>query len=118
MENKRKGKSQAVDVQGLLPQKDGKGVQINVLRPACFACGQLHPGARLVHLPDGRSVGSYSDEYRVYCEAKWVLRRYRTKRTRQVYLQEVANVRGEVGYNKLRNQMLKIWAAMQNKGKE
>ena len=113
MEDKRKGKSQAVDVQGLLSKKDRKGEQVNVLRPACFACGQLHPGARLVHLPNGRAVGSYSDEYRVYCEAKWVFRKFRTKRTRQLYLQEVATVRGQAGYDKLYAAMLDIWKRKQ-----
>jgi len=113
LEDKRKRKGQAVDVQGLLPQKDGKGEQVNVLRPACFACGQLHPTSRLVHLPNGRAVGSYSDEYRVYCEAKWVFRKFRTKRTRQLYLQEVATVRGQAGYDKLYAAMLDIWKRKQ-----
>ena len=100
-------------MQGLLPEKDGEGIQINVLRPACFACGAVHPTSRLVHLPNGRAVGSYSDEYRVYCEAKWVFRKFRTKRTRQLYLQEVANVRGEAGYVKLYAAMLDIWKRKQ-----
>ena len=113
MENKRKGKSKTGDVQGLLPEKDGEGIQINVLRPACFARGAVHPTSRLVHLPNGRAVGSYSDEYRVYCEAKWVFRKFRTKRTRQLYLQEVANVRGEAGYAKLYAAMLDIWKRKQ-----
>lgn len=113
MENKRKGKSKAVDVQGLLPEKDGEGVTINVLRPICFACRKVHPTSRLVHLPNGRAVGSYSDEYRLYCEAQWVFRKFRTKRTRQLYLQEVANVRGEAGYDKLYAAMLDIWKRKQ-----
>ena len=109
MENKRKGKSKAVDVQGLSEKEDGEGGQVNVLRPICFACGQLHPTSRLVHLPDGRAVGSYSDEFRVYCEAKWVFRKFRTKRTRQLYLSQVADVRGQAGYAKLYAAMLDIW---------
>ena len=113
MEDKRKGKSKAVDVQGLSEKKDGEG-EVRVLRPICFACGQLHPASRLVHLPDGRAVGSYSNEYRVYCEAKWVFRKFRSKRTRQLYLSQVANVRGEAGYAKLYAAMLDIWKRKQS----
>jgi len=99
LESKRKRKSQAVDVQGLLPEENGEGDQVDVLRLSCFACGQLHPASRLVHLPDGRAVGSYSDEFRVYCEAKWVFRKFR--------------VRGEAGYAKLYAAMLDIWKRKQ-----
>ena len=113
MESKREGQSQAVDVQGLLPKEDGEGGQINVLRLSCFACGQLHPASRLVRLPDGREVGSYSNEYRVYCEAKWVFRKFRSKRTRQLYLSQVADVRGEAGYAELYAAMLDIWKRKQ-----
>ena len=113
MEDKRKRKSKAVDVQGLSEKKAGEGDQVNVLRPICFACGQLHPASRLVRLPNGRAVGSYSDEFRVYCEAKWVFRKFRTKRTRQLYLSEVANVRGQAGYDKLYAAMLDIWKRKQ-----
>lgn len=112
MEDKRKGKSKTLDVQGLSEKKDGEG-EVSVLRPICFACGQLHPASRLVRLPDGRAVGSYSDEFRVYCEAKWVFRKFRTKRTRQLYLSQVANVRGEAGYAKLYAAMLDIWKRKQ-----
>jgi hypothetical protein len=113
LESKRKGKSQAVDVQGLLSKEDGEGDQVDVLRLSCFACGQLHPASRLVRLPDGRAVGSYSDEFRVYCEAKWVFRKFRSKRTRQLYLKEVARMRGEAGYAKLYAAMLDIWKRKQ-----
>ena len=113
MESKRKGKSQAVDVQGLLPKEDGEGDQVDVLRLSCFACGQLHPTSRLVHLPNGRAVGSYSDEFRVYCEAKWVFRKFRSKRTRQLYLSQVADVRGEAGHAELYAAMLDIWKRKQ-----
>ena len=97
-------------MRGLLPEKAREGEEvIHVLRPSCFACGKVHRWARLVRLPNGRTVGNYSDEYRVYCEAKWVFRKFRSKRTRQLYLQEVANVRGQAGYDKLYNAMLDIW---------
>jgi hypothetical protein len=94
----------------LLPEKAGKREEvIHVLRPSCFACGKVHGHARLVRLPNGRTVGNYSNEYRVYCEAKWVFRKFRSKRTRQLYLQEVAKVRGQAGYDQLYNAMLDIW---------
>jgi hypothetical protein len=113
LEDKRKRKSKAVDVQGLSEKEDGEGGQVNVLRPICFACGQLHPTSRLVRLPNGKSVGNYSDEYRLYCEAQWVFRKFRTKRTRQLYLSQVANVRGQTGYDKLYAAMLDIWKRKQ-----
>jgi len=94
----------------LLQEKARAGEQvIHVLRPSCFACGKVHGSARLVRLPNGRTVGTYSDEYRVYCEAKWVFRKFRSKRTRQLYLQEVAKMRGQAGYDKLYNAMLDVW---------
>ena len=97
-------------MRGLLPEKARAGEEVvHVLRPSCFACGKVHRWARLVRLPNGRTVGNYSDEYRVYCEAKWVFRKFRSKRTRQLYLQEVAKVRGQAGYDKLYNAMLDIW---------
>jgi hypothetical protein len=102
-------------VQGLCGKEDCKGVEVNVLRPACFACGKVHGSSRLVRLPNGRTVGTYSDEYRVYCEAKWVFRKFRTKRTRQLYLAEVANVRGKASYERLWYAMLDIWKAKQEK---
>lgn len=97
-------------MRGLSSKKAREGEEvIYVLRPSCFACGKVHGHARLVRLPNGRTVGNYSDEYRVYCEAKWVFRKFRSKRTRQLYLQEVAKVRGQAGYDKLYNAMLDIW---------
>ncbi len=97
-------------MRGLSSKKAREGEEvIHVLRPSCFACGKVHGHARLVRLPNGRTVGNYSDEYRVYCEAKWVFRKFRSKRTRQLYLQEVAKVRGQAGYDKLYNAMLDIW---------
>jgi hypothetical protein len=112
LEDKRKRKSKTVDVQGLSEKEDGEG-EVSVLRPICFACRKVHPTSRLVHLPDGRAVGSYSDEFRVYCEAKWVFRKFRSKRTRQLYLSQVANVRGQAGYDKLYAAMLDIWKRKQ-----
>ena len=86
-------------------------------RLACYSCGAIHRGARLVDLPDGRSVGSYSEEFRRHCEAVWVLRKYRVKRTRQEYLAGVAEKRGQQAMVELREEMLAIWQARQQSGR-
>lgn len=82
-------------------------------RLACRACGDVHRGARLVRLPDGRIVGNYSEEHRRYWEASWVLRKYRVKRTRQDYLAAVKEKRGAQAMSELREEMLKIWKQRQ-----
>ena len=51
----------------------------------CPGCGLTHGDSRLVELPDGRVVGNYSNAYRLYCEAKWVLKNKRTKNTRRKF---------------------------------
>lgn len=78
-------------------------------RLRCYGCGHIHPGSRLIELSDGRVVGSYSDDYRRYCEAVWVLKKKRSKRTRIEYLDAVAERRGEKARQELREEMLKIW---------
>lgn len=78
-------------------------------RLACEACGQIHKDARLVRLPDGQEVGNYSEAYRLHCEAAWVLRKKRTKRTRLEYLDAVAEKRGPQARVDLRAAMLKLW---------
>ena len=62
-----------------------------------------------ITLPDGRVANSYSEEYRCHCEAKWVFKRYRSKRTRQEYLREVFKERGQKGYQQLYDEMMRIW---------
>ena len=110
MDNQRKQKAKEVDVRGLLRAKAGAGkAQVDDPRLRCFACGQFHPGGRLLHLPNGQTVGSYSEEYRLYAEAKSVLKRFRTRKTRQLHLQKVAELRGNAGYHALRNAMLEIY---------
>jgi hypothetical protein len=78
-------------------------------RLLCRACGEIHPDARLVTLPDGRQVGNYSEAHRLYNEARWVLRRYRVKSTRQAYLRRVAEQRGSEAAWALREEMLTLW---------
>ena len=110
MDNQRKQKAKKVDVQGLPRQEDGAGAQqVDEDRLRCFACGQVHRSSRLLHLPNGQTVGNYSEEYRLYAEARTVLKRFRTRKTRQLHLQRVAEMRGDAGYHKLRDAMLEIY---------
>ena len=48
---------------------------------------------------DGRVLNSYSEEYRKYCDAITVLKRFKTKKTRQKVLAEVYDKRGQQGYH-------------------
>ncbi len=70
--------------------------------------------ARVISLPDGRSVGSQSEAYRAYCEARWAmtLPDKPTKRqpmSKQKYLLEVQKHRGEVAAYQLRQMMVGMW---------
>ena len=110
MDNQREQETKKVDVRRVLRKKVATGEQkVDDPRLRCFACGQFHPGGRLLHLPNGQTVGSYSEEYRLYAEAKSVLKRFRTRKTRQLHLQKVAELRGNAGYHALRNAMLEIY---------
>lgn len=83
----------------------------------CRGCGGIHAGARLVNLPDGRRVGNYSEEHRMYYEAAWVLKRYRTKKTRLAYLDAVEEKRGRTARMALREEMMRIWEHKQTQRK-
>ena len=86
---------------------------------ACPACGKVHPDARLITLPDGTVVGSYSNEYRAYTEAKWVLEKLpvtvntRRKSTPQIsrrdYIMAVLDKRGQESADELANNVTKLW---------
>jgi len=88
---------------------------------ACPACGKVHPDAKLITLPDGTSVGSYSMEYRAYTEAKWVLEKLpvtvnrRRKKTPQIsrrdYIMAVLDKRGQESADELANNVTKLWKA-------
>jgi hypothetical protein len=65
-------------------------------RLKCYWCGEVHERAKVVTTVDGRQMGNYSEEWRRYHEAKWVLKTYRSKRTRQGYLNRINEIRGEV----------------------
>ena len=58
---------------------------------------------------DGRVMNTYSEDYRRYCEARTVLRRFKVKKTRQKYLAEVYSKRGPDGYQALYDEMMLIW---------
>jgi hypothetical protein len=82
---------------------------------ACPQCGRVHPSARMVRLPYGAVVSSYSEDYRRYCEANTVLKRFRSKRTRMQHLAAVANRRGEQAAAELRAEMLRVWQHKEEK---
>lgn len=68
----------------------------------------------MVTLPDGRQVGSHSEEYRRYTEAAWVLaklpdkHRDKTRMTKFKYLQAIELRRGRQARHELRDEMLRI----------
>lgn len=74
-----------------------------------MGCGQVHAGAKVVRVPDGREMGTYTEEWRRYCEATWLLRKKRAKRTRQDYLDLVQEKRGVQARLDLREELLIIW---------
>lgn len=88
---------------------------------ACRACGRVHPDAKLITLPDGTVVGNYSNEYRAYTEAKWVLDKLpvtvnkRRKSTPQIsrrdYIMSVIDKRGQESANELAAMVTKLWKA-------
>jgi ribosomal protein S17E len=76
---------------------------------ACPACGCIHQSARLVALEYGGQVSNHSEEWRKHCEARWVLKKKKTKNTRQGYLSVVIEKRGEQAARELREEMMRIW---------
>lgn len=78
-------------------------------RLRCYSCGEVHERARIVKTIDGREMGNYQDEWRRYHEAMWVLKKYRSKRTRQGYLQRIEEIRGPKAAAELRAEMLLLW---------
>lgn len=91
------------------------------MRQACHACGKVHPDAKLITLPGGITVGSYSEAYRAYTEAKWVFEKLpvtvnrRRKSTPQIsrrdYILAVQDKRGQESANELANNVTKLWKA-------
>lgn len=72
---------------------------------------QTRPGgyvARLVKTPMGNEVYSDSEEHRVWCEAKHVLK-ITKKIDRQRYMGDILRIRGEKAHNDLAEKILAIW---------
>tara|TARA_R100000329_G_scaffold32552_2_gene30211 strand:- start:65 stop:271 length:207 start_codon:yes stop_codon:yes gene_type:complete len=57
---------------------------------------------------DGREVNSWSEEYRLYCEVKYVFKKFKSNEEKKVFLARIKEKRGIDGYNYLRNEMLKL----------
>lgn len=85
-------------------------------RLKCRGCGQIHAGARLITLPDGRVVGNHSEEYRAYCEAVYVAG-LPTKQRRNQYLwgsldgkiKGISQRRSVESANRLRADVMALW---------
>lgn len=88
---------------------------------ACHACGKQHTAAKLITLPNGQQVGSYSLAWQKYCEAKWVLDKLpvtvnrRRKSTPQIsrrdYIMSVNAQRGDAAANELAAMVRELWEA-------
>jgi hypothetical protein len=79
-------------------------------RLQCLGCGKVHPGAQLVTLHDGRQVGSYSEDWRLECEAIFVVT-MPTLAKRRNYLDMVKEKRGVKGWSTLTDRVAAIWQA-------
>ncbi len=78
----------------------------------CLGCGKVHPDAREVQLVDGRTVSSYSEEWREECDARSVLNLPNLQR-RQSHLYRLEKTRGKVVADRIRKLMLDLWNAHQ-----
>ena len=86
-------------------------------RLKCYACGEVHENAKLVATIDGRVMGNYQEAWFRYNEAVWVLKTYRSKRTRTAYLDSVGEKRGQAARASLRAEMLLVWQWKEEKKK-
>lgn len=86
-------------------------------RLRCHGCGQVHESARIATTVDGRQMGSHSEKWRRYHEAKLVLKVYRCKRTRQAYLQRIGERRGFEAMAELKAEMMVLWQWKQGQKK-
>lgn len=64
-----------------------------------------------VTLHDGRQVDSASEEHRLECEARELLRKGRSTAFRRDYLANVERSRGTQAADQLRDLVLKLWEA-------
>lgn len=80
----------------------------------CLGCGQHHPDAREVTLVDGTTASSYSEAWRLECEARSVLA-IPTLAKRQEHLARIEKARGQRAADQLRDTMLVVWNAGRRK---
>ncbi len=111
MDTKRKRKAKTLDVPRLLYEEIGEGEQVDA---SCLACGQVHGHARVVRMLCGERISTFSETFRLFTEARWVLRYYTDKRSRQLYLAEVSKLRGPIAYQQLRDAMTKVYKGEQD----
>lgn len=76
--------------------------------PDCLGCGRSHADARTVLLHDGTPVSSYSEAWRIECEARSVLA-IPSLDARQFHLRQIERIRGKASADALRSVMLAIW---------
>lgn len=76
----------------------------------CLGCGQVHQGAREVTLIDGTTASSYSEAWRLECEARSVLG-IALLAKRQRHLADIEKKRGKAAADQLRAKILEIWEA-------
>ena len=81
----------------------------------CHACHKHHKGAKPVTLIDGRVVSSYSKEWMLECEARWVIEKLPDKAkpggktSKSGYLIKVEDRRGRPAMMELRALMAALW---------
>jgi hypothetical protein len=83
-------------------------------RLKCHACGQIHSNAQLVTLHDGQVVGTYSAEWALECEAKFVCK-MPTLEARRNYLHGVKEKRGAKAGSALMERVASVWKTMDAK---
>ena len=62
----------------------------------------------IIKTVDGRELDSWSEDYRLYCEAKTVLTKFRTNEQRREFLMRIKDKRGVNGYHYIRAEMIKL----------
>lgn len=78
---------------------------------ACLGCGEIHADAGRATLSTGEEVSTYSESWRLECEARSILRE-RSLSKRQDRLARIGNIRGATAEQELRDRVLVIWNAM------
>lgn len=81
---------------------------MNDPRLKCFCCNQVHPNARLVTLPNGEEVGSYSARFREVTEALAIVR-IETLEQRKRHLFMIEKKRGPEAVAQLKKLIREFW---------